>query len=61
MNIVLGILFFGLFLCAIILGASRNSKAKEMVDEKVVKTVGIYAAVIIALIILAGIVKMNNP
>ena len=61
MNILLGILLAGLFLCALILGASGNPKAREMVNEKMVKTVGIYTVIIIALIILLGIVKMNTP
>ncbi len=60
MNIVLGVLFVALFLCAVILGASRNPKAKEIINEKAVRTVGFYALGIIALIIVLGIVRSNS-
>jgi preprotein translocase subunit Sss1 len=60
MNIILGFLFFALFLCAVILGASRNPKAKEIVNEKAVKTIGFYALGIIALIIVISIIRSNS-
>lgn len=60
MNIILGFLFFGLFLCAVMLGASRSPKAKGIVDRVGTKRLSIYMVVIIALIIVAGIIKTNS-
>lgn len=59
MNSLLIVLFIALFLCAILIGAARSPKAKGVVDQTRVKRLGIYAAAIIALIIIVGLIKNN--
>ncbi len=61
MDIILVILFIGLLLCAVMLGASRNPKAKEIIDDKAVKTLTIYTVGIIVLIVIIGIARGFGP
>ncbi len=59
MTLLLVILFVALFLCAVIIGASRSPKAQGIVNEKTVYAVAISAVVIIALIIVIGITNFK--
>ncbi len=60
MTVLLVILFVALFLCAVILGASRSPKAKGIVNEKTFYAVAICAVVIMAVIIVIGITNFNK-
>jgi hypothetical protein len=59
MNILLVILFIGLFLCAVMFGASRSPKAKGIVDPPGTRRLALYIVLIIAAIVIVGIVKSN--
>ena len=60
MNTLLVILFIGLFICAVMLGASRSPKAKGIVDPAGTRRLGIYLVLIISAIIIVGILKSNS-
>ena len=59
MNVLLIILCIALFICAVLIGATRSPKAKGIIDAGRAKQLVIYAVVIVALIIIVGLIKSN--